>query len=133
MKTSLPFRYIITSKNGKKYVIFDFKDDNGNRKRKWMKTDLREDCAKRALNLKVKEIVDVFYRDYLSGKVTKARHERIDRTVLNAEKLSKGETIAASRCRFVDFMSYWLETVQRKISRPSFMRGYAFADPTVLQ
>ena len=44
MKASLPFKYIITSKNGKQYVVFDFKDDNGERRRKWVSTGLSEKC-----------------------------------------------------------------------------------------
>ena len=35
MKASLPFKYIIAEKKGKNYVVFDFKDDSGKRKRKW--------------------------------------------------------------------------------------------------
>ena len=50
MKASLPFKYITAVKNGKYYVIFDFKDENGKRKRKWVKTDLPEKCSKKALN-----------------------------------------------------------------------------------
>ncbi len=40
MKASLPFKYIIAEKKGKNYVVFDFKDDSGKRKRKWVTTDL---------------------------------------------------------------------------------------------
>ena len=38
MKASLPFKYIICEKHGKLYVVFDFKDDSGKRKRKWVGT-----------------------------------------------------------------------------------------------
>lgn len=47
MKASLPFKYITAVKNGKYYVIFDFKDENDKRKRKWVKTDLPEKCSKK--------------------------------------------------------------------------------------
>ena len=43
MKASLPFKYIIAEKKGKNYVVFDFKDDSGKRKRKWVTTDLPVD------------------------------------------------------------------------------------------
>ena len=56
MKSSLPFKYITTVKDGKHYVVFDYKDNEGKRKRKWIGTDLPEKCAKKALNLKVEEI-----------------------------------------------------------------------------
>ena len=45
MKASLPFKYIIADKKGKNYVVFDFKDDSGKRKRKWVTTDLPADCC----------------------------------------------------------------------------------------
>lgn len=32
MKASLPFKYILSKKNDKMNVIFDFKDDNNKRK-----------------------------------------------------------------------------------------------------
>ncbi|MBR7084832.1 MAG: hypothetical protein IKI37_06625 [Oscillospiraceae bacterium] len=47
MKASLPFKYIIAVKNGKHYVVFDFKDGNGKRKRKWVNTNLPEKCTKK--------------------------------------------------------------------------------------
>ena len=51
MKASLPFKYITAVKGGKHYVVFDYKDNEGKRKRKWIGTDLPEKCAKKALNL----------------------------------------------------------------------------------
>ena len=42
MKASLPFKYIIADKKGKNYVVFDFKDDSGKRKRK------RQNSARRS-------------------------------------------------------------------------------------
>lgn len=65
MKSSLPFKYITTVKDGKHYVVFDYKDNEGKRKRKWIGTDLPEKCAKKALNLKVEEIITAFLRDWL--------------------------------------------------------------------
>ena len=38
MKASLPYKYITSVKNGKQYVVFDFKDKVGKRKRKWVST-----------------------------------------------------------------------------------------------
>ena len=64
MKASLPFKYITAVKNGKYYVIFDFKDENGKRKRKWVKTDLPEKCSKKALNAKVDEIAEEFRKAF---------------------------------------------------------------------
>ena len=77
MKASMPFKYILSEKNDKMYVIFDFKDDNGKRKRKWVGTGLMTSCSKKALNSRVSEIVAEFYEDYCSGKAT-AREVYLD-------------------------------------------------------
>ena len=64
MKASLPFKYITAVKSGKQYVVFDYKDKAGNRKRKWVKTDLPEKCSKKLLNAKVNEIVEEFTKSF---------------------------------------------------------------------
>ena len=64
MKASLPFKYIIAQKKGKQYVVFDYKDKAGKRKRKWVKTDLPEKCSKKLLNAKVNEIVEEFTKSF---------------------------------------------------------------------
>lgn len=60
MKASLPYKYITAVKNGKQYVVFDYKDDAGKRKRKWVSTGLSEKCTKKALKAAVEEIVSEF-------------------------------------------------------------------------
>ena len=69
MKANLPYNHIVTVKNGKHYVIFDYKDENNKRKRKWVTTGLPENCAKKALKAKVEEIVAAFHEAYYSEKV----------------------------------------------------------------
>ena len=73
MKASLPFKYIIADKKGKNYVVFDFKDDSGKRKRKWVTTDLPADCSYKALTAKVNVIVAKFYEEFLTGRLTKVK------------------------------------------------------------
>ena len=73
MKASLPFKYIIAEKKGKNYVVFDFKDDSGKRKRKWVTTDLPVDCSYKALTAKVNVIVAKFYEEFLTGSLTKVK------------------------------------------------------------
>ena len=68
MKANLPYNHIVTVKNGKHYVIFDYKDENNKRKRKWVTTGLPENCAKKALKAKVEEIVAAFHEAYYSKK-----------------------------------------------------------------
>ncbi|MDE5584431.1 MAG: hypothetical protein K2J08_12105 [Ruminococcus sp.] len=73
MKISLPFKYIVFVKRDKYYVVFDFKDDNGKRQRRWVGTGLPSKSIKKVLNEKVDELVAQFYEDYCSGEVTKLR------------------------------------------------------------
>ncbi|MDE7098164.1 MAG: hypothetical protein K2O60_03360 [Ruminococcus sp.] len=87
MKISLPFKYIVSTKRDKYYVVFDFKDDNGKRQRRWVGTGLPVKCAKKVLNEKVDELVAQFYKDYCSGKATKPR-EKINKNTKNAKFLS---------------------------------------------
>ena len=60
MKASLPYKYITSVKNGRQYVVFDYKDNTGKRKRKWASTGLPEKCTKKALNEAVEEIAADF-------------------------------------------------------------------------
>ena len=120
MISTMPFKYITTIKNGKQYVVFDFKDDNGDRKRKWVSTGLSEKCSQKEQNAKVKAIVSAFYKEYLSGKATKAKHKRVDRTAVSAEVLAKGAGMKAGGVLFVDFLSHWLETVKPTIAYTTY-------------
>ena len=60
LKANRPYGYITTVKSGKHYVIFDYKDASGKRKRKWVSTGLPEKCTKKALNLAIQKIIDAF-------------------------------------------------------------------------
>ncbi|MBR3046561.1 MAG: site-specific integrase [Oscillospiraceae bacterium] len=104
-------------------MVFDFKDDNGERRRKWVSTGLSEKCTKKALAAKVEEIIGAFYEDFLSGKATKAKHKRADRTVVSAEALAEGVAVRAGNCLFVDFLSHWLDTVKPAIAYTTYC-GY---------
>ena len=116
MKASLPFKYIISAKNGKQYVVFDFKDINGKRKRKWVGTNLPEKCTKKALNAKVEEIVSKFYEEYCTGNLTKAEPEKVDKTVLNVSSLTNAKDQKGNSFEFTEFMHYWLDTITPTIS-----------------
>ena len=69
MKASLPYKYITSVKNGKQYVVFDFKDKVGKRKRKWVSTGLPEKCTKKSLNEAVEEIVAEFAEQWNNNQV----------------------------------------------------------------
>ena len=67
MKASLPYKYITSVKNGKYYVVFDYKDASNKRKRKWVTTGLPEKCSKKALKAKVDEIAHDFEENFING------------------------------------------------------------------
>ena len=69
MKASLPYNYITAIKNGKLYVVFDYKDNTGKRKRKWVATGLPEKCTKKALKDAVDEIVAEFDKNWSNAQV----------------------------------------------------------------
>ena len=69
MKASLPYKYITSVKNGKHYVVFDYKDHSGKRKRKWVNTELPEKCSKKALKEAVEAIVAEFDKSISEGEI----------------------------------------------------------------
>lgn len=73
MKASLPYKYITSVKNGKQYVVFDYKDSEGKRKRKWVNTDLPEKCTKKALKEAVDQIVAEFDEQFRMGVLEKPK------------------------------------------------------------
>ncbi len=70
MKASLPFNYITAVKCGKIYVVFDYKDNNGKRQRKWIGTGLPEKCSKKALKERVDAIVPQFYETFMNERLS---------------------------------------------------------------
>jgi len=123
MKAGLPFKYIVCAKNGKQYVIFDFKDDNGKRKRKWVGTGLPESCSKRALSAAVDKVISEFYKEFLTGSLTKVQTPKVDKSVMSETILSNGASTNANSYGFMDFMYYWLETVKPTIAHNTYV-GY---------
>lgn len=102
MKASLPFKYITAVKNGKHYVVFDFKDANGKRKRKWVGTDLPEKCTKKTLNAKVEEIVAAFANNFTNG--------------INAKNVPSASMDGDDQELGV-FFSRWLMTIKPNVAR----------------
>lgn len=126
MKASLPFKYIMSEKNGKMYVIFDFKDDNGKRKRKWVGTGLLASCSKKALNARVSEILAEFYDDYCSGKATAVTEKVTKKPSLleNDPRITSDIELPTDKgFKFTDFLFYWLDSVKASIAYKSY-NGY---------
>ena len=101
MKASLPFKYITAVKNGKHYVVFDYKDKAGKRKRKWVKTDLQEKCSKKLLNAKVSEIVEEF-------------------TVNFGNENGKCSSIPMAQQPIKEFFDMWISAIKPDIARTTF-------------
>ena len=126
MKASLPFKYIMSEKNGKMYVIFDFKDDDGKRKRKWVGTGLLANCSKKALNARVSEILAEFYDDYCSGKATAVVEKVAKKPSLleNDPRITSDIELPTDKgFKFTDFLFYWLDSVKASIAYTSY-NGY---------
>ena len=87
MKASLPYTFITSAKNGKQYVVFDYKDSTGKRKRKWVTTGLPEKCTKKALKEAVDQIVSEFDEQYRSGELEKPKSASIEH-ILHNDSLS---------------------------------------------
>ena len=144
MKASLPFKYIIAVKSGKQYVVFDYKDSNGKRQRKWVGTGLAEKCSKRALVEKVNELVSEFFSTYLneisaqeptedekepeikpekkSGKKSQPLPETVEKPVSELTNKDYG---------FTEFMRVWLETIRPTIAETSY-QGYLWKVNTIV-
>ena len=108
MKASLPFKYITAVKGGKHYVVFDYKDNEGKRKRKQIGTDLPEKCSKKALNVKVEEIATQFYEGYINGKLFKKAQEQAR------------AKLTAIDYKFTVFMRDWLEAIKPTIAETTY-------------
>jgi hypothetical protein len=106
MKASLPYKYITAVKNGKQYVVFDFKSGDGKRKRKWVSTGLPEKCTKKALNEAIEKIVADFEEERAKSKVVLVADDDSDNT-MNNQELSA-------------FFSDWLTAVKPNVARTTF-------------
>ena len=88
MKASLPYKYITSVKNGKHYVVFDYKDHSGKRKRKWVNTELPEKCSKKALKEAVDAIVAEFDKSISEGEIAVKSANAVPYAVMSDEAAS---------------------------------------------
>lgn len=116
MKANLPFRYNIYLKRDKYHVVFDYRDKDNKRHRKWMGTGLSEGCSKKTLNSRVNELVEEFYKSYLDGSVFEKKYAEPVVLVNNGTTLATGYD-------FTDFLIFWLETYKPSISETTYY-GY---------
>ena len=61
MIAGLPFNYKVYAKKNKLYVVVDYKDADGNRKKKWLPTGLDVDTKKKEITVVADKIVSEYY------------------------------------------------------------------------
>ena len=114
MKASLPYKYITSVKNGKQYVVFDYKDSAGKRKRRWVCTELPEKCTKKALKEAVDEIVAEFDEQFRTGTIPKRRSEKTH--TINVPYAVMADT-AESKMKLDAYIDLWLTAVRQNLAR----------------
>ncbi len=117
MKASLPYKYITSVKNGKQYVVFDYKDSEGKRKRKWVNTDLPEKCTKKALKEAVDQIVAEFDEQFRTGTIQKRK--RVSSPVANEPYAVMTDT-PESAMKLSAYVEEWLTAVRANLARTTF-------------
>lgn len=113
MKASLPYKYITSVKNGKHYVVFDYKDHSGKRKRKWVNTELPERCSKKALKEAVDAIVAEFDKSISSGEIAVKSANAVPYAVMSDE--------TTSNMLLDDFFSEWLTYIKPNVARTTHL------------
>jgi integrase len=113
MKASLPYKYIISVKNGKHYVVFDFKDKAGKRKRKWVSTRLPDKCTKKALNEAVEQIVADFAESWNNNSVILNVSRKGGNTAEGDEKIIVNQELNT-------FFTDWLTAIKANSARTTF-------------
>ena len=107
MKASLPYKYITAVKSGKQYVVFDFKDSEGKRKRKWVSTGLPEKCTKKALSEAVEKIVTEFEEERAKSKVA----------LVNSGNADDNNDSTVSNQELSAFFAEWLTAIKPNVAR----------------
>ena len=113
MKASLPYKYITSVKNGKHYVVFDYKDHSGKRKRKWVNTELPEKCSKKALKEAVEAIVAEFDKSIAEGEVAVKSANAVPYAVMTDG--------AVSDMLLGDFFTEWLTYIKPNVARTTHL------------
>ena len=113
MKASLPYKYITAVKNGKQYVVFDFKDHNGKRKRKWVNTELPEKCSKKALKDAVTVIVEKFEKSIAEGEIAVQAKGSVPLAMPADENVSA--------LPLADFFNDWLIYIKPNVARTTHL------------
>ncbi|HOC35394.1 MAG TPA: phage integrase SAM-like domain-containing protein, partial [Ruminococcus flavefaciens] len=116
MKASLPYKYITSVKNGKQYVVFDYKDSAGKRKRKWVNTELPEKCTKKALKEAVDQIVAEFDEQFRTGTIGKTKAK----SAVDVPYAVMTESAPEAKMKLSAYIDEWLTAVRPNLARTTF-------------
>ena len=120
MKASLPYKYITSVKNGKQYVVFDYKDSEGKRKRKWVNTDLPEKCTKKALKEAVDQIVAEFDEQFRMGVLEKPKKSTSAPVSAMKEPYAVMADTPESKMTMGEFVNEWLTAMRPNLARTTY-------------
>ena len=120
MKASLPYKYITAVKNGKQYVVFDYKDSEGKRKRKWVTTGLPEKCTKKALKEAVDEIVAEFDVQFRTGELEKPKKSQSAPVSAVREPYAVMAETPESKMTMGEFVDEWLTAMRPNLARTTY-------------
>ncbi len=118
MKASLPYKYITSVKNGKQYVVFDYRDSAGKRKRKWVNTELPEKCTKKALKEAVDQIVAEFDVQFRTGNIEKPKKKGAVSAVM--DPFAGMADTEESKMKFSAYIDEWLAAVRPNLARTTY-------------
>lgn len=99
---------------------------------KWVSTGLAENCIKKALNARVKEIVEKFTADFNSGEITKVKSASVDKTNVSESVLKDSANGTSGEYEFTDFLKYWLSTVKPTLAYTTFISYIRWQDYKIL-
>ncbi len=119
MKASLPYKYITAVKNGKQYVVFDYKDSAGKRKRKWVTTGLPEKCTKKALKEAVDEIAAEFDANFRMP-TTAVAETTVTTTPSAKEPYAVTVNTPESKMTMREYISKWLTAMRPNLARTTY-------------
>ena len=120
MKASLPYKYITSVKNGKQYVVFDFKDSEGKRKRKWVNTELPEKCSKKALKEAIDTIVAEFDEQFRNGAIEKSKKSKPVPVSAMGEPYAVMADTPESKMTMGEFVNEWLTAMRPNLARTTY-------------
>ncbi len=115
MMANLPFNYNVYTKKGKIYVVVDYKDEDGNRKKKWLKTGLAEGAKKKDVNAATEQIVTDFYNNTVFEKKVQIAEETMTAVPMANANVSIAKE-SSDLIKLIDFMDKWLEYKKSKVS-----------------